>query len=54
MDGRLALTDCDESPDLTIWMKLYNHQVFINIHEYANEIIFIYDHWMKVLMKLYH
>ena len=22
-------------------------KVFINIHEYANEIIFIFDHWMK-------
>ena len=28
--------------------------VFINIQEYANEIIFIKDHWMKGLVKLYH
>ena len=27
---------------------------FINIHEYANEIIFIQDHWMKGLIKSYH
>ena len=29
-------------------------EVFINIHEYANEIIFILDHWMKGLIKSYH
>ena len=25
-------------------------EVFNNIHEYANEIIFILDHWMKILI----
>ena len=29
-------------------------KLFINIHEYANEIIFIKDHWMKELIKLNH
>ena len=29
-------------------------KVFINIHEYANEIISIKDHGMKVFVKLYH
>ena len=26
----------------------------LNMHEYANEIIFIQDHGMKVFVKLYH
>ena len=26
---------------------------FINIHDYASEIIFIYDHWMKGMVKMY-
>ena len=29
-------------------------EIFINNNEYANEIIFILDHWMKGLIKLYH
>ena len=29
-------------------------QVFINIHEHANEIFCIYDHRMKELIKLYN
>ena len=31
-----------------------NFQVFINIHEYAKKIIYIYGQWMKELVKLYH
>ena len=29
-------------------------QVFRNIHEYANEVIYIYEHWMKKIVKLHH
>ena len=29
-------------------------KVFINIHKYANEIIYIYDHRMKEFIKLNH
>ena len=27
---------------------------FINAHEYANDIILLYDYWMKGLVKLHH
>ena len=27
---------------------------FINTHEYANDILLLYDYWMKGLVKLYH
>ena len=27
---------------------------FINTHEYAHDIILLYDYWMKGLVKLYH
>ena len=27
---------------------------FIDTHEYANDIILLYDYWMKGLVKLYH
>ena len=33
---------------------LFFFKFFRNIHEYANEIIFILDHRMKVLVKMYH
>lgn len=29
-------------------------QVFLNVHEYENEIIYIWGHWMKELVELYH
>ena len=27
---------------------------FINTHEYAHDMILLYDYWMKGLVKLYH
>ena len=35
------------------WFFASFFKVFINIHEYVNEIIFIQEHWMKGLVKLY-
>ena len=40
--------DTSLSNDFSLLLK------FINIHEYANEIIFIKDHKMKDFVKLYH
>ena len=44
------------SPWVLVYLMVFSliFKVFINIHEYANEIIFIYDHCMKGLVKLYH
>ena len=44
----------DRTPTLSLTTKpIQIFLSFINIHDYANEIIFIKDHWMKGLAKMY-
>ena len=53
-------TNCSMPQEIISWGTslfdgfLPHFYVFININEYANEIIFTYDYWIKGLVELYH